>query len=73
VVLLVYALGKPIYGFLRDTRQVVTIPEGAKIRLGRDWPAMSLCQVSWDGRNLMVFGCDLQENGLSVEDMPQDG
>ena len=48
---------------------VALLDDSIIIRLGVGRPAGSLYQISRDGRNLMVFGRDLAENRLSVEDL----
>ena len=64
-----YHLIRPIFGFLSEDRQVITIPAGAILQPIIAKNGLGLCTSLWEERLVMVFGDDIQRNGISRGDL----
>jgi hypothetical protein len=61
-----YRLVNRVVAFRQDTKQVVTIPAGAFIKLPVSMHRLGIEYTSWDGHAVMVAREEVEENGLDV-------
>jgi hypothetical protein len=62
-----YSLLRPVIGFFRDDRQVVTMPAGTLIELLVRQPGVGITHSLFEGRPIMVQYEDIESNGMLVE------
>jgi hypothetical protein len=69
-----YSLLRPVVAFREDTNAVVKIPAGALVELMTHLAEpVGVCSASWNGSSVMVFGEDVDSNGVSVVLNPRTG
>jgi hypothetical protein len=66
-----YWLARPVFGFCRNTREIVTIPAGAIVALYQTAQIVGAVQVRWKDRQLFAFREDVRENGIPFRE-PSD-
>jgi hypothetical protein len=57
-----YRLDKPVVAFSQEICRVVTIPAGSLVNLVSIGLGLGIQTASWDGRPIMVFREDLENN-----------
>jgi hypothetical protein len=59
-----YKLIRPIVGFSKTDRKVLTIPAGETISLGLSKATVGACDALWDSRPVFVFREDVEQNAV---------
>jgi hypothetical protein len=59
-----YLLISRVVAFRQDTKQVLTIPAGALIKLPVSVRRLGIEHTTWGGHAVMVFREDVEENGV---------
>ena len=63
-----YHLIRPIFGFLSECGTTVTIPATAVLQVVISKNGLGLCTALWEGRLVMAFRKDIEENSMSLEE-----
>ena len=61
-----YSLVRPVIGFSRDEKRIVTIPAGATIRLVVSAGGMGITGTLFHGRVILLQYQDIERNGVEV-------
>jgi hypothetical protein len=68
-----YLLISRVVAFRQDTKQVITIPAGALIRLPVSTHRLGIEYTRWGGHTVMVSREDVEQNGVDVAVARQTG
>jgi hypothetical protein len=62
-----FHLVRPIFGFWSECGTVITIPPKAVLQLVISKNGLGLCTALWNGRLVMAFRDDIENNAISLE------
>ena len=62
-----YSVIRPVIGFSRDDKRIVTIPAGALIRLVVVPGGVGITATVFEGRAILLQYEDIERNGVNVE------
>ena len=62
-----YSLVRPVVGFSRDEKRIVTVPAGALIRLVVVPGQVGITSTVFEGLTILLQYQDIERNGVDVE------
>ena len=61
-----YRLIRPIIGFCKTDKKVLTIPTGESLTLAPIASAVGVCDAYWNNRPVFVFREDVERNAIAA-------